>query len=90
METIHERFFQLAGLIRHEYWLHQQVPEEHGFVADPDTLTIRANDASGRPHRLALTDEMLRSDLQGIARAFYKRDLGGKGSMLRYGKAGFS
>jgi hypothetical protein len=72
--NIHERFFLVAGLVRHEFWLHGQDPANYGFEADPDALTLRSIQQQG--DRTAcirtLTEKDLVGDLHAIARAFYK------------------
>ena len=87
-DTLHQRFFQLAGLIRHEYWLHQEHPEDHGFLADPDTLTIRAR-KQGDPGTvcvLEVTERMLAGDLYALATEFYKSLCGGVGHLAQPGR----
>jgi len=52
------RFFLLAGMVRHEFWLHQLRPEDYGFVADADSLTMsaRRQDSSGTACAMKLTE----------------------------------
>jgi hypothetical protein len=82
---IHERFFLLSGLVRHEFWLHDQKPEDHGYVADPDTLTLRAikQDDNGSECIFQLTEETLRGDLHALAAEFYKGLCQGRGRLAR-------
>ena len=83
---VHERFFLLAGLVRHEFWLHGQKPEDYGFVADADTLTIRARKQEDHDSdcELTLTDEMLfQRDLHALASEFYARICKGRGGLRR-------
>lgn len=70
----HERFFLLAGLVRHEFWLHGQDAASYGFRADPDALTLRSvrQQDRGTPCMLKLTEKELLGDLHALARAFYK------------------
>jgi hypothetical protein len=76
-ETLHQRFFVLAGLVRHEYWLHGQAAEAWGFCADPDTLTLRAK--KQRNSQMQVTEELLAEDLNALARHFYKELCNGHG-----------
>lgn len=82
---IHEQFFILAGLIRHEYWLHGQKAEEYGFEVDPEKMTIRAR--KQRDHErgceVTITEESLGSDLYALARKFYKELCGGESELAR-------
>jgi hypothetical protein len=82
-ETLHQRFFVLAGLVRHEYWLHGQAAEAWGFFADPDTLTLRARKQrnSQSECRMQVTEELLADDLQALARHFYKELCNGHGPL---------
>ena len=75
MESVQGRFIQLVGIIKHEYWLHQQKPEDYGFIADLPTLTIRAvkqQDGGGKCE-MQTTPEMLNGDLHSLAVTFYRR-----------------
>jgi hypothetical protein len=75
MESVQGRFIQLVGIIKHEYWLHQQRPEDYGFVADLPTLTIRAvtQHDGGEKCELRTTPDMLNGDLHSLAVTFYRR-----------------
>jgi hypothetical protein len=81
--TVHERFFQLAGLVRHEYWLHGQAPEDYAFHADPERLILRARKQrnAGSDCVLRVTEEMLLQDLSPLARHFYKELCNGGGRL---------
>ena len=74
-----ERFKELVRLIRQEYWLHGCAPEDFNFVANPATMTIRAraHRLSGETCELIVTEEMLRGDLEALAREFFKNRCGG-------------
>ena len=72
LQTIHQRFFALAALIRNQYSLHGYNAEDHGFFADGDKLTLGArvfHDGNGECGWV-LTDEMLAGDLDALARTF--------------------
>jgi hypothetical protein len=80
-----QRFFILAGLIRHEYWLHGQKAEDYAFEADPDKLTLRATNQrdQNRHCEVTVTEEMLDNDLYALARKFYKDLCGGQSELAR-------
>lgn len=85
-EDVHERFFLLAGLVRHEFWLHGQKPEDYRFVANADSLTMRAlkQEDHDADCELTLTEEMLlQRDLHALASEFYSRICKGHGRLTR-------
>ena len=80
-QDVHERFFLLSGLVRHEFWLNGQEPADYRYVADADTLTLRAvtqHDA-GKMCELKLSEDLLRGDLHDLAKDFYVRICRGRG-----------
>ena len=83
-QDVHERFFLLTGLIRHEFWLNGQKPEDYRFVADPDNLTLRAlkQNNAGAVCELQVSEELLRGDLHALAREFFGRVCHGRGKKL--------
>ncbi len=82
--SAHARFFVLAGLIRHEYWLHEQAAEDFGFRADANALTLSARRQDGRgPCTMQLATRDLDGDLHAVARHFYKNICGGHGKLAR-------
>jgi hypothetical protein len=80
-EETHKRFFILAGLVRHEFWLHHQDPDNYAFAADPNTLTLTARRQHDHemPCTLAVTPEALMGDLDVLARQFFKEHCQGSG-----------
>jgi hypothetical protein len=81
----HARFFLLAGLIRHEFWLHHLRADNYAFTADADLLTLSARHHE-RPEEscsLQLTEEMLREDLSMLASEFFKMHCAGTGPLAR-------
>ena len=82
---VHARFAILAGLIRHEYRLHQQRSEDFGFEADPDTLTISATRQreGAEPCITTYTEEVLMRDLHVLATDFYKHACTGESAFSR-------
>ena len=85
---VHKRFFLLAGLVRHEYWLHSLQAENFDFYADPDTLTLRAkaHQDGDPPCVMTITEEDLLGDLHSLARAFLKEHCKGHGTLLQIAK----
>ncbi len=82
--SLHARFFVLAGLVRHEYWLHEQRAEDHGFHADPDSMTLRARHDDGKAECvMQVSEKDLDGDLHAVARHFYKDMCGGHGRLAR-------
>ncbi len=82
--SLHARFFVLAGLVRHEYWLHEQRAEDYDFQADADTLTLRARHQDGRSECvMQVPAHDLDGDLHAVARQFYKTMCGGQGRLAR-------
>ncbi len=82
--SVHARFFVLAGLIRHEYWLHEQSAEDFDFRADVDALRMSAirQDGSGEC-TMQISPAELDGDLHALARHFYKNECGGHGRLAR-------
>ncbi len=82
--SVHARFFVLAGLIRHEYWLHEQAAEDFDFRADVDALRLTALRQDGRGEcTMTVSATELDDDLHAIARHFYKNMCGGHGRLAR-------
>ena len=82
--TVHHLFFQLAGLVRHEFWLHGQRPEDYDFLADADTLTIQARKQEDDENCVMVcTEKMLAGDLHALATEFYKGLCAGGGTLVR-------
>jgi hypothetical protein len=81
----HARFFLLAGMVRHEFWLHQLRPEDYGFVADADSLTLKARrqDSPGTACEMKVDEQELREDLSSLARRFFKMHCSGAGPLSR-------
>ncbi|HEY2805601.1 MAG TPA: hypothetical protein VGI92_07040 [Gemmatimonadales bacterium] len=70
---VHARFAILAGLVRHEYWLHGETPEDFDFKADPDTMTLSALKHDGTRCVFTIDEaRLLVSDLHSLAVDFYK------------------
>jgi hypothetical protein len=82
---IHKRFFLLTGLVRHEFWLHHQNPDDYGFVADPEsfTLTARRQHDHDHPCILQVTPALLEGDLDALAREFFAEHCKGSGILDR-------
>ncbi len=82
--SVHARFFVLAGLIRHEYWLHEQAAEDFDFRADVDALHVTALRQDGKGKcGMDISPIELEGDLHALARHFYKNMCGGHGKLAR-------
>ena len=82
---VYHRFFILAGLVRHEYWLHNLRPEDYEFQADAESLTLsaKAQREGEAPCIMRLTPETLLEDPYSIARAYFKEHCHGLSAVSR-------
>ena len=83
-DTLEGRFVQLVGMVRHEFWLHDQRPVDYEFRADSRAFTLRArNQWDGSECVQTVTKTQLLGDLHALARHFYKELCGGRGALVR-------